>query len=79
METVVNGSNQVSKNTKNESNIRSKPDRLKINNSIEYSHISFAICNECYWCASYMIDKAKPDGCPSCLGTKVRLISISNQ
>lgn len=78
LETVINGSNQI-KSTKNNSNRRSKPARLKINSSPEYRHISFAICNECNWCASYIIAKGRPDGCPSCLGTKVRLIPIFNQ
>lgn len=77
METVVNGLNQISKSNKNDLNARVGLQRSKINISLAYSHIRFAICNECYWCASFMSVKAKLDGCPSCLGNKVRLIPVS--
>jgi hypothetical protein len=77
METVVNGINQICKSNKNDLNAKFRSQRSKINNSLEYSYIRFAICNECYWCASFMSVKAKLDGCPSCLGNKVRLIPVS--
>jgi len=77
METVINGINQISKGNKNDLNARFGPQRSKIDISLEYTHIRFAICNECYWCASFVSVKAKLDGCPSCLGNKVRLIPVS--
>lgn len=79
VETVINNISEVKKyvNKNYTSATNFKAYHSKVSNPLKYNCIYFAICNNCYWCASCLIDGTKFDRCPSCHGTEVRFMSIS--
>jgi hypothetical protein len=80
VETVINGNISEAKKVINKNHIpptNSKSYDSTASNPRKYNSIFFAICKNCYWCASCMTDETKFDWCPLCRETRVRSIPIS--
>ena len=73
VETLVGNVGQVKINTKENSvsaNFKVKTTQMK------YNRIHFALCKDCYWCASCLTDATKIVLCPSCQGSKLSSLPI---